>query len=102
MNIIEINKTLIPYDFNIALGSEVFNFRVDYNHTGGFFTIGLSKGGEVLCEGEPIIYGKTLFSDIRNANFPKVNITVSDPSGAYNAVTYNNFSESVFLVVTEG
>lgn len=101
MNIIEINKSLIPYDFNIAFGGELFNLRVDYNNTGGFFTIELSKNGEILCAGEPIIYGKTLFSDVRNTKFPKVDIIPKDPSGAYNTVTYDNLSDSIFLAVEE-
>ena len=101
MNIIEINKSLIPYDFNISLGGELFNLRIDYNRTGDFFTAELSKGGETLCAGEPIIYGKTLFADIRKSNFPKVNITPLDPSETYSAVTYENLSESVLLIVEE-
>ena len=101
MDIIELNKSLIPYNFNFALGGELFNFIVDYNRTGGFFTIELSKGGETLCAGEPIMYGKTLFSDVRNSNFPKVNITAYDPSETFNAVTRENLCESVLLVVTE-
>lgn len=105
MQTLVINKTLIPYDFNISLGSELFNLRVDYNHTGGFFTIQLSKNGETLCAGEPIIYGKTLFSDFCNSKFPKVKITPLDPSSTYNTVTQENLCETVLLVaeeVTEG
>ena len=101
MEIIEINKSLIPYNFNIALGGELFDFRVDYNHTGGFFTIELSKDGETLCAGEPIIYGKPLFADVRNSKFPNVKIIPRDESETYNAVTYENLSESVFLSVEE-
>ena len=99
MKIIEINKSLIPYDFNISLGGELFNFRVDYNHTGGFFTVELTKGGETLCAGEPIIYGKTLFADVRSSKFPNVNIKAYDPSNTFNAVTQENLCESVLLVV---
>lgn len=99
MEIIEINKSLIPYDFNIALDGELFNFRVDYNNTGGFFTIELTKDGETLCAGEPIIYGRTLFADVRNSKFPNVNIKAYDPSGTYNAVTRENLCENVLLVV---
>lgn len=96
---IVINKTLIPYTFNIVLGAEEFSFRVDYNNLGGFFTVGLSKSGKTLCSGEPIMYGKPLFSDIRNTEFPAVDIVPYDPSGDYNAVTRENLCEGVLLVI---
>lgn len=96
---IEINKSLIPYTFDIVLGSEEFTFRVDYNNTGEFFTVELSKGGETLCSGEPIIYGKRLFSDIWTPNFPAIDIVPIDPSNEFNAVTYNNLCEGVILAI---
>ena len=97
--VIQINKTLIPYTFNIVLGNEQFTFRVDYNNIGEFFTVELSKNGETLCSGEPIVYGKALFSDVRNTQFPSVDIVPYDPSGSYNAVTFNNLCEGVLLVI---
>jgi len=97
--VIEINKPLIPYTFNIILGNEQFTFRVDYNNTGEFFTVELSKNGETLCSGEPVIYGKALFSDVRNIKFPAVDIVPYDPSGSYNAVTYDNLCDGVLLVI---
>lgn len=102
MQIIEINKSLIPYDFNISLGGEFFNFRVDYNTTGDFFTLELKKDGKILCAGEPIIYGKRLFCDVRNTHFPTVEIIPHDPSGGYNAVTYENLSDGVYLAIDDG
>lgn len=96
---IEINKSLIPYTFDIVLGSEEFTFRVDYNNTGGFFTIELSKGGKTICSGEPIIYGKRLFSDIWNSNFPAIDIIPIDPSSEFNAVTYDNLGDGVILAL---
>ena len=96
---IEINKSLIPYTFNIALGGEEFTFRVDYNNTGGFFTVELSKNGETICSGEPIKYGKRLFSDVWSPKFPTIDIVPIDPSGEYNAVTYDNLCEGVILAV---
>ena len=102
MEIIEINKSLIPYDFNISLGGELFNFRVDYNTTGDFFTLELKKDGQTLCAGEPIIYGKRLFNDVRNAHFPTVEIIPHDPSGGYNCVTYENLCDGVYLAIDDG
>lgn len=96
---IEINKSLIPYTFEIVLGSELFTFRVDYNNTGDFFTIGLSKNGKTLCWGEPIRYGKRLFEDVWTPEFPAIDIVPIDLSGAYNKVTYSNLGEGVILAI---
>lgn len=96
---IEINKSLIPYTFDIVLGSENFTFRVDYNNTGGFFTIELSKGEKTLCSGEPIIYGRRLFADVWTPDFPAIDIVPIDPSGEFNTVTYNNLGKSVILAI---
>lgn len=98
-NTIEINKSLIPYTFNIVLGSEEYAFRVDYNNEGGFFTVELSKNGKTLCSGEPLMYGRALFSDIKNNNYPIVNIVPHDPAGNYSAVTYDNLCDRVLLVI---
>lgn len=94
-----INKSLIPYTFKIVLSSEEFTFRVDYNNAGGFFTIELSKDGKTLCSGEPIVYGKPLFEDVRNTEFPAVDIVPIDLSGDFNAVTYDNLCNGVSLVI---
>ncbi len=96
-----INKAIIPCDFNIVLGNEVFNMRVDYNNIGEFFTVELTKDEETLCAGEPIVYGKPLFSDVRNSKFPAVDIVPYDPSGGYNKVTYSNLCEGVLLVIDD-
>lgn len=97
--IIEINKSLVPYDFDIVLGNELFTINVDYNNAGGFFTTGLVKDGVTICSGAPIVYGRPLFEDVKNTAFPKVSIVPLDISGAYTAVTYENLGTSVFLVL---
>lgn len=103
MYVIEINKDIIPYTFNIALADELYEMRIDYNNTADLFTVSLSKGDVTLCTGEPIIYGKPLFSDLLNrGNFPKVTITPIDESGENNAVTFDNLSNTVLLKVTGG
>lgn len=98
-NTIFINKSLIPYTFNIVLGGEEFTIRVDYNKVGRFFSVGVSKNGVTLCSGEPIVYGRKLFSDVWAVGFPAVDIVPYDPSGRYNAVTYSNLCNGVLLVV---
>ncbi len=103
MYVININKDIIPYTFNIALSNEMYEMRIDYNNTANLFTVSLSKDGVELCVGEPIIYGQPLFSDIANrGNFPKVTITPIDESGETNAVTFDNLSKTVLLRVSGG
>ena len=102
MEVIEINKSLIPYDFNISLGGYLFNFRVDYNTTGNFFTLELKKNVETLCAGEPLIYGKKLFDDVKKPNFPSVVIIPYDPSSRYNRITYENLCDGVYLAIDDG
>ena len=102
MQYIELNKELIPYTFSIVLNKEIFDFRVDYNNTASLFTMSLWKDGKLLCNGEPIIYGKELFGDIKTrGNFPKVRIIPIDESGENDSVTFDNLSETVFLSVGE-
>ena len=96
---IEINKSLIPYTFDIELGSELFTFEVNYNNVGDFFTIKVVKNGETICSGEPLVYGRRLFEDIWDSKFPAIDIVPFDPSGSYNAVTYANLGDGVLLVI---
>ena len=99
---IEINKDLIPYDFDILLADEWFNLKFDYNNTGDLFTVTLSKDGEVICT-EPIIYGKALFADVfQSDRYPAVEIVPYDESGQETAVTFENLSRTVLLIIDDG
>lgn len=103
MQYIEINKELIPYNFNILLNNELYNLRVDFNNFANLFTVALSKNDELICAGEPIIYGIPLFNDlITRGNFPQVMIIPKDKSGENNSVTFDNLSSTVFLTVSGG
>lgn len=99
---IEINKSLIPYEFDITLGSEVFTFKINYNNAGKFFTVGLAKNGKTLCEGAPIVYGRKLFESVSNPSFPAVDIIPLDLSKGYNKVTFSNLCEGVLLIIDNG
>lgn len=99
---ITINKDLIPYDFDILLGDENFNIRVDYNNTADLFTLTLSKDGELICI-EPIIYGHKLFSDMFQPDkYPAIDIIPLDESGQSTSVTFDNLSNTVLLIVDNG
>lgn len=103
MYVIEINKDIIPYSFNIPLANELYEMRIDYNNTADLFTVSLSKNGVVLCSGEPIVFGVPLFNSLQTrGDFPSVTITPVDESGEANAVTFDNLSNTVLLKVSGG
>lgn len=100
MYTLAINKDLVPYKFNILLANELYEMRIGYNETADLFTVSLSKNGIELCVGEPIIYGQPLFGDLINrGEFPNCTITPIDESGATTAVSFDNLSETVLLIV---
>ena len=95
-----IEKSLIPYTFDILLADELFTITVDYNQRNDFFTVALEKDGEMICEGEPLIYGFPLFADFYQAGkLPSLDIIPLDASGENTAVTFQNLGETVFLTV---
>ena len=102
-DILPVKKGLIPYYCDIVLVNELFELHFNYNSTADLFTVDLYKGGELLCAGEPIVYGQRLWSDVYVAGkFPTCDIIPLDPSGSSNAVTYDNFGETVLLCIDNG
>ena len=93
-------KSELPCTFDILLGDELFNLTISYNERPDFFTVGLEKDGETLCEGEPLIYGMPLFGDFyQPESFPGIEILPLDESGEQNIVTFENLGKTVFLTV---
>lgn len=98
-----VDKSLIPYSFNILLGADWFTLEFRYNETANLFTVTLSKDDEVIVYDEPIIYGHILFSDVyQSGKYPMLNIVPLDESGQETEVTYENFGETVFLTIEGG
>lgn len=101
-DIIEIEKDMLPYSFDIVLAGEEFEMEIMYNKAAELFTVTLSKDNEVLVYNEPIIYGKELFSDVYKADlFPAISIVPLDQSGIETEVTYDNFCRTVFLTIDD-
>ena len=95
-----ISKDNVPYVFDILLADELFTLTVAYNSKHDFFTVALEKDGEMVCEGEPIVYGIPLFHDIfQTGYFPAIDIIPLDESGEQSAVTFKSLNETVFLTV---
>lgn len=101
---IEIKKSLIPYDFDISIAGKMFNIKVNYNKTADMFTVRLSKvGGEVICAGEPLVYGMPLWRDVwRQGEYPQFDVVPYDESNEKTKVTWDNLNETVFLVFDIG
>lgn len=103
MEVLEIKKDILPYECTIQLAGEIFGLRFNHNATADLFTVDLYRNGELVCAGEPIVYGKPLWSDVYQARiFPALDITPTDPSGENNAVTYDNMGRTVLLVIDNG
>ncbi len=95
-----IEKTILPCSFDILLADELFTLIVSYNETHDFFTVGLEKDGETICEAEPIVYGMPLFGDLyQPEQYPSIDIIAIDESGQKDAVTFATLGETVFLTV---
>ena len=101
-DIIEIEKELLPYNFDIVLAGEKFNMAIDYNKAADLFTCTLSKNGEVVVYNEPLVYGVELFADVYRADyFPAISIVPLDEAGNENTITYDNFGKTVFLTIDD-
>lgn len=100
---IEIDKSMIPYAFDILLGAEWFTLEFLYNATADIFTVSLYKNDEVIVYNEPIMYGVTLFSDLYQSGVhPMLDIVPYDESGQESKVSWENFGELVLLTIDQG
>jgi hypothetical protein len=99
---IDIDKEAIPYQFDIELAGELFTMDIRYNERADFFTVDLSKDDNPIVIGEKIVYGRPLFSTISNSMLPASVIFPIDESGrAVDKITWDNFMETVVLLVGE-
>jgi hypothetical protein len=89
----------IPCQFEIELAGEIFSLEFNYNYKFDFFTVNLSKNGEVIVNGEKIMYGQPLFSSVFDSRLPKVNIVPRDSSGKEDRLGWDELGTSVFLMV---
>lgn len=98
---IEIRKDIVPYRFDILLGDEPYTIEVSFNTAADLFTLALYKEGELICAGEPLIYGVPLWSDVYMPNFPKLTIIPYDEPRQAERVSYDTLGESVFLFIDD-
>lgn len=101
MKYIDIDKSKIPYSFEVVLANETFQFEVLYNVEGDFFSINLYKNHELVVLGEKIVYGVELFDNLKHLDVPKVKIKPFDTTGEAKRITYESMNEDVFLYVLD-
>lgn len=97
MEYIEIEKELIPYEFDIGLDGETYNFHVNYNRTADLFTVDLYKGGKTIIKGEKLVYNQPLFTTANHKDVPETTLVPFDLAGHVDHITYKNLNEEVFL-----
>lgn len=98
--VLEIQKELLPYECSIILAGEQFTLEFDYNATAELFTVNLYRNLELICAGEPIVYGVPLWNDVyKSETFPALNIIPKDRSGERKSVTFDNLCDTVLLTI---
>ena len=101
--VLEIKKELLPYECSILLAGDLFTLQFNHNATADLFTVDLYRDGDLVCAGEPIVYGIPLWKDVYKAGvFPALDIIPRDPSGESNAVTFDNLGRTVLLIINNG
>jgi hypothetical protein len=96
---IPIDKDDIPYRFDISLAGEIFTFEAHYNARFDYYSLDVEKDGDVLVNGEKVVYGRPLFSGLNDARLPKVEIIPYDVAGIETRAGYDQLGVTVFLFV---
>src|SRR5574339_810841 len=96
----EIDKTAIPYQFDMDIAEEEFTFAIDYNKRFDFFTMDLYKGEELIVKGEKLIYGRALFGAYPDeSKIPQYPIIPFDEADQEKRVGWDQLENSVFLFI---
>lgn len=100
VNIIDIDKELIPYRFSLATDqNSVLEMEIRYNAEYDFFTVDLYIDSKLVVSGEKIMYGEILFKDINEKKVPL--IIAWDFSSQSERVGFEQLGQNVELVVID-
>lgn len=99
MEYIEIDKNKIPYEFELSIENETYQFEVMYNTLGDFFTINLYKNFEPIRYGEKLVYNGVLFEGLEYLPIPKMRFRPYDTTNTADRITFENLNEDVFIYV---
>lgn len=91
--IIEINKELVPYTFQL----DNYTFTVRYNQDYDFFTMDLADEDKALAVGDKIVYGRSIFAHLRHLGIPTIPVVPLEIADNETRVTWDNLGEKVFL-----
>jgi len=107
MGIIEVDKELIPYMFDIELSGRLYTIEINYNYIFDFLTIDLYLDNEPLVKSEKLVLNEILFKDIcedkegnLNEKFP-TEILIPLGNNDIERITYDNFGAEVQLYYVE-
>ena len=101
MKFINIDKNQIPYEFEIVLDYVTFQFELNYNSVGDFFTVSLKKDHIKIIDNYKVVYNVELFENLKYLGVPRVIIKPFDTTGNSNNISYENLNEDVFLYVLD-
>lgn len=101
MKYINIDKNQIPYEFEIVLDNNTFQFELNYNSVGDFFTVSLKKDHIKIIDNYKVVYNVELFENLKHLEVPKVVIKPFDTTGNAGKADYDNLNEDVFLYVLD-
>lgn len=98
---IPIDTSAVPYRFEIELAAEIFEFEIHYNSMFDYYTVNLSKSGEVIVNGAKLTYGVDLFGGLNDSRLPKAKLVPRDVAGLESRVSMSNLGDTVFLYIEE-
>ena len=100
---IPVDVEKVTYDFHIKLKDRTFVFTIKYNEQAELYTADLkiAATGEILCYGDPILYGRAMFNTVEDERFPRPVIIPYCIHGKEDRVTKVNFGKTVQLYLHE-
>lgn len=103
MRYLSVDKTQVPVQMLVIIEGIQYEMLFNYNVLFDFFTVSLSRDGISIVDGEKVVLNKPLFTTI-NVPFSYTHFIPMDLSEIEDAITFDNFGESIFLWVfsTEG
>lgn len=101
MNYIDIDKSKVPYEFEMEFDGEIYQFEILYNSFADFFTANLFKNHEPVIMGEKIVLHQPLFDGYEHLNIPMLIVIPYDTTEEALRITYENLNEDVFLYVLD-
>ena len=109
MEIIEIDKSLIPYKFKLKCSNGIFQFGIRYNEYADRIFIDLfTDTGDIIHDNETLTYGIPLFKNVMedinnnlNPLYPDKYIQPLSADGEEVECNLTNLGESYFLAVRD-